>query len=131
MGCYDRMNRCKACVLKADGVFGRDRQRTIVSSGHSDGTTVMTGIRRHPRVWEELGKMCRAIDAIDSQSIAIDSLVDRTFLIEVFFISTAQMFLRAVHHGHLRPKFRSNTCVTKGVLCPKKSIPSIKSSTVP
>ena len=24
MGCYDRMNRCKACVLKADGVFGRD-----------------------------------------------------------------------------------------------------------
>jgi len=25
VGCYDRMNRCKACVLKADGVFGRDR----------------------------------------------------------------------------------------------------------
>jgi hypothetical protein len=24
VGCYDRMNRCKACVLKADGVFGRD-----------------------------------------------------------------------------------------------------------
>ena len=28
MGCYDRMNRCKVCVLKADGVFSRDRVLT-------------------------------------------------------------------------------------------------------
>ena len=83
----------------------------------------MTGIRRHPRVWEELGKMCRAIDAIDSR-------VDRTFLIEVFFISTAQLFLRAVHHEQSPPEFSLNTRLTKGVLCLEKSIHSIKSSTV-
>ena len=118
--------RLQPALLLSDGIYD-SLVSSIVSSGryiavcHSDGTTVMTVNRRHPRVWEELGKMCRAIN----------SRVDQTFLIEVFFISVAQMFLQAVHHGHLPPKFRSNTSVTKGVSCPKKSIRSIKSSTVP
>jgi hypothetical protein len=56
----------------------------------------MAGIRQHPWAREELGEVC----------CAIDSHVDRTFIIEVLFISTAQKFLRAVHH---EPKFSSNT----------------------
>src|SRR5205085_9081825 len=32
VGCYNRMNRCKPCVLKADGVFGRDRPSLIATS---------------------------------------------------------------------------------------------------
>lgn len=37
MGCYDRMNRCKACVPKADGVFGREcvQRRLTCSVGVS------------------------------------------------------------------------------------------------
>src|SRR2546425_9619011 len=61
---------------------------------------------------------------------AIDSHVDRTFLIEVFLVSGAQKFLRARHHEQIPPKFSSNTHLTKGVLWPEKSIRSIKSSTV-
>src|SRR5260370_27229679 len=56
--------------------------------------------------------------------------VDRTFLFKVFSISAARKFLRAVHDEQLRLKFRSNTRLTKGVLCPEKSIRSIKSSSV-
>jgi hypothetical protein len=61
---------------------------------------------------------------------AIDSHVDRVFLFEVFLISGVQKFLRAVHHEQLPPKFSSYTRLTKGVLCPEKSIRSIKNSTV-
>jgi hypothetical protein len=87
---------------------------------HSDRTTVMAGVRRRPLAREELGEMW----------CAIHSHVDRTFLIEVFFISAARKFLRAVDHEQLPPKFSPNTRLTKGVLCPEKSIPSIKNSTV-
>jgi hypothetical protein len=59
-----------------------------------------------------------------------DSHVDRTFFIEVFLLACAQKFHRAVHHEQAPPKFSSNTCLTKGVLCPEKSIRSIKNSTV-
>src|SRR5690348_14095050 len=55
---------------------------------------------------------------------------DRTFLFEVFLTSAAQKFLRAVHHEQLPPKFSSNSRLAKGMLCPEKSIHSIKSSTV-
>jgi hypothetical protein len=59
---------------------------------------------------EELGEVC----------CAIDSHVDRSFLIEVFLTSAARKFLRAVHHEQILPKFSSNTRLTKGVLCPEK-----------
>ncbi len=80
----------------------------------------MAGIRQHPPAREEFGEVCSVID----------SHVDRTFLIEVFLVSAAQKILRAVHHEQIPPKFRSNTRLTKGMLCPEKSIRSIKSSTV-
>jgi hypothetical protein len=48
--------------------------------------------------------------------------VDRTFLFEVSLLSAAQKSLRAAHHEQLPPKFRSNTRLTEGVLCPEKSI---------
>src|SRR6266853_3018512 len=69
---------------------------------------------------KELGEVC----------CAIDSQVDRTFLLEVSLLSASAKLLRAVHHGRLPPKFSSNTRLTKGKLWPKKSIHSIKSSTV-
>jgi hypothetical protein len=78
---------------------------------------VMAGVRQHR--WGA-GELC----------CAINSHVDRTFLFEVFLMPVAQKFLRAAHHEHVPPKFSSNTCLTKGMLCPEKSIPSIKSSTV-
>jgi hypothetical protein len=61
---------------------------------------------------------------------ATDSHVDRTFFIEVFLIASAQKLHRAVHHEQAPPKFSSSTRLTKGVLCPEKSIRSIKNSTV-
>jgi hypothetical protein len=72
-----------------------------------------------PRAQAKLGEVC----------CDVDSHVDRTFLIEVFFISAAQKLLRAVQHEQVPPKFSSNTRLAKGLLCPKKSIRSIKSST--
>src|SRR6266566_5103213 len=75
---------------------------------------------RIPWAREEPGEVC----------CAIDSHVDRTFLIEVFLVSAAGQVLRAVHHEQVPPTFSSNTHITGGVLCPKKSIRSIKSSTV-
>ena len=88
---------------------------------HSDRTTVMAGYSSaSPGAREEFGEVC----------CAIDSHVDRTFLIEVFLVSGAQKFLRARHHEQIPPKFSSNTRLTKGVLWPEKSIRSIKSSTV-
>jgi hypothetical protein len=81
----------------------------------------MGGIRQHPPgARKELGELC----------CAIASQVDRAFLIEVFLMSGAQKFLRAAHYEQLLPKFGSNTCLTKGVLCPEKLIRSIKGSTV-
>src|SRR5580700_432709 len=59
-----------------------------------------------------------------------DLQVDRTFLIEVFFITCSRSFLRAVHHEQLRPKFISNTRLKKGALCLEKSIRSIKNDMV-
>src|SRR6267143_1059778 len=88
---------------------------------HSDRTTVLAGIRQNPPgTRKELGEV----------RCAIDSQVDRTFLLEVSLLSASQKLLRAVHHGRLPPKFSSNTRLTKGKLWPKKSIHSIKSSTV-
>ena len=59
-----------------------------------------------------------------------DLEVDRTFLVEVLLVSSTQKFLRAVLHELLPPKFVSNIGLTKGVLCPEKSIRSIRSCTV-
>ena|SRR5882672_6781322 len=87
----------------------------------SDKTTVTSGIRRHPPGTR--GKFGEARWAIDSQ-------VDRAFLIEVLLTSAAQSFLRAAHHEQLLPKFGTSIRFAKGVLCPEKSIRSIKSSTV-
>src|SRR6266436_1984092 len=88
---------------------------------HSDSATVLAGIRQHPPgTRDELGEV----------RCAIDAQVDRTFLLEVSLLSASQKLLRAVHHGRLPPKFSSNTRLTKGKLWPKKSIHSIKSSTV-
>ena len=67
---------------------------------------------------------------LDEVCCAIDSQVDRAFLIEVSLVSAAQKFLRAVHHEQIPPKFSSNTRLTKGKLWPEKSIHSIKSSMV-
>jgi hypothetical protein len=78
------------------------------------------GICQHPPRREEFGEMC----------CTIDSDVDRTFLIAVLLVPAAQEFLRAVHHGQTPSKFSANTRLPKGVLCPEKSIRSIKSSTV-
>jgi hypothetical protein len=84
------------------------------------------------------GNMCRKIEKKADLSLTpflcraphIDSQVDWTFLIEVFLFSAAKKFFRAVRHEQLPPKFSSNTCLAKGMLCPEKSIRSIKSSTV-
>ena len=73
-----------------------------------------------PGAHGEFGEIC----------CAIDSHVDRAFLIAVPLISVAQRFLRAVRHEQIPPKFSSNTRVPKGVLCLEKLIRSIKSSTV-
>jgi PhnB protein len=54
---------------------------------------------------------------------AVDSRVDRRFLIEVLLISPGQKFLQAVHHEQLRSKFSSNTGFTKGAFCLKKIDP--------
>ena len=87
----------------------------------SDRTTVMNGLRQHPsREEARLGEVC----------CSIDSHVDRRFLIEVFFISAARKFLQAATHEQLQRKSSSNTRLTKGVLCPERSIPSTKSCTV-
>jgi len=51
----------------------------------------MAGIRQHPPGGKEFGEMC----------CAIDWHVDRPFLIAVLLISTAQKFLRAVHHEQI------------------------------
>jgi len=56
--------------------------------------------------------------------------VDRTFLIEVFLVSAAWKFFRAMHHEEVPSKFSLNARLTKGVLCPKKLIHSIKNLTV-
>ncbi len=89
----------------------------------SDRITVMAGIRAsrcHSTAHELFPRLTDLTNAV----------VDRTFLLEVFLISAAQKFLRAVHHEQLLPKFSSNIRLTKGVLCPEKSIRSIKSSMV-
>src|SRR5258706_14704687 len=63
---------------------------------HSDRTTVMAGYSSaSPGAREEFGEVC----------CAIDSHVDRTFLIEVFLLSAAQKFLRA----GIMNKFRRNS----------------------
>src|SRR6516165_852284 len=49
----------------------------------SDRTKVMAGIRQHPLGARRLGEVCSSID----------SHVDRTFLIEVFFTFAARKFL--------------------------------------
>ena len=42
VGCYDRMNGCKACVLKADEVFGRDKTQNPGSPGKQKGARMST-----------------------------------------------------------------------------------------
>jgi hypothetical protein len=70
--------------------------------------------------WKRLGEVCSSID----------SHVDRTFLIEVFFSPLPRIFLKRCIVNNFKPRFSTNTRLTKGVLCPEKSIPSIESSTV-
>ena len=85
---------------------------------HSDRTTVWLAFVSVPPVCgKSLGEVC----------CATDSHVDRTFFIEVSLIASAH---RAVHLEQAPPRFSSNTYLTKGVLCPEKSIRSIKNSTV-
>src|SRR5258708_10031321 len=109
-----------------DGQAGSNPSRThsrhyFRLADHSDRTTVWLAFVSIPPVWgKSLGELC----------CATDSHVDRTFFIEVFLIAYDQESHRAVHHEQAPPKFSSNTCLTKGVLCPEKSIRSIKNSTL-
>ena len=96
-------------------VTGMGKSSQPIGPDHGDGLVFVTILRTLER----------------RGGSSIDSHVDRTFLIEVFFISACRNFLKAVHHGQVQPKFSTNTRLTKGVLCPEKSIPSIESSTVP
>lgn len=77
-----------------------------------------------------LGENAPAIKSASEGCRGADSLIDRVFFIEVFLIAAAQKFYRVVHHAQAPAKFSSNICFTKGVLCPEKSIRSIKNSTV-
>jgi hypothetical protein len=89
---------------------------------HSDRTTLWLAFVSIPPVLGEgprRGMLCHRH--------ATDSHVDRTFFIEVSLIASAH---RAVHLEQAPPRFSSNTYLTKGVLCPEKSIRSIKNSTV-
>jgi hypothetical protein len=61
---------------------------------------------------------------------ALDSQVDLAFPVKALLIFAAQKFLGAVHHEQLPPKFSSNTYLSKGVLCPGKSIRSMRNCTV-
>ena len=60
----------------------------------------------------------------------MDLQVDRTFLIEVFFIPCGRSFLRVVRHEQLPPQFISNARLKKGASCLEKSIRSIKNDMV-
>src|SRR6266446_6016255 len=53
----------------------------------------------------------------------IDPHVDRTFLIEVFFLSAAQKFHRAVHHEQLPPKIQLEYCFNERSVMPRKIDP--------
>jgi hypothetical protein len=97
-------------------VTGMGKSSQPIGQDHGDGWYSSPSLER----WKRLGEVCSSID----------SHVDRTFLIEVFFISASRDFLKAVHHEQRQPKFSTNTRITKGVLCPEKSIPSIESATV-
>src|SRR6267142_574028 len=85
--------------------------------------------QNHDNGWYSAASLGRG-ESSASRSYTIEAHVDRTFLFKVFSISAARKFLRAMHDEQLRLKFSSNTRLTKGVLCPEKSIRSIKSSTV-
>ncbi len=88
------------------------------------GSIRISGDTRHLRALKALKQLTRRdLPLINLQ-------VDPSFLVEVLLISTVQKLPGAVHQEQRPPKFISNTDFTKGVLCPEKSIRSIRNRTL-